>query len=282
MTDALTSRHMGAVIKAYRRHHFHGRHPIPQETVAGWLGVTQGQLSRIENGPAVVHLDRLIQWARLLGMPSSCLWFTLPEDDQRTSPGGHRDELAARQMPGTDDGSDVSLWWAPADTVEVVSQFTRRDLTLDRREVTRLLAGVVFGSALLEPLERWLSGGAEKPRAGRPGAVGYQEVEQIEKAARIFRDWDDQFGGGLRRKAVVGQLNEVADLLTDTHPIATATSVRRNGTAVGNCRNDVVGFRAPGPHPTLLYVSTQSIQSCWRPRVCCQRHGSDGTATAIP
>ena len=282
MTDALTSRHMGAVIKAYRRHHFHGRHPIPQETVAGWLGVTQGQLSRIENGPAIAHLDRLIQWARLLGIPSSCLWFTLPEDDQRTSPGGHRDELAARQMPGTDDGSDVSLWWAPADTVEVVSQFTRRDLTLDRREVTRLLAGVVFGSALLEPLERWLSGGAEKPRAGRPGAVGYQEVEQIEKAARIFRDWDDQFGGGLRRKAVVGQLNEVADLLTDTHPIATATSVRRNGTAVGNCRNDVVGFRAPGPHPTLLYVSTQSIQSCWRPRVCCQRHGSDGTATAIP
>lgn len=220
MTDALASRHMGAVIKAYRRHRFHGRHPIPQETVAGWLGVTQGQLSRIENGPVIVHLDRLIQWARVLGIPSSCLWFTLPED-QRTTPGGHRDELAAGQtVPGTDHGADVSLWWAPADTVEVVSQFTRRDLTVDRREVTRLLAGVVFGSALLEPLERWLAGGAEKPRAGRPGAVSYQEVEQIEKAARIFRDWDDQFGGGLRRKAVVGQLNEVADLLTDTHSIA--------------------------------------------------------------
>ncbi|HEV7453362.1 MAG TPA: hypothetical protein VGO16_18695 [Pseudonocardiaceae bacterium] len=114
---------------------------------------------------------------------------------------------------------DVSLWWAPADTVDIVSQFTRRDLSLDRREVARMLAGVVFGSALLEPLERWLSGGTEKPHVGRPGSVGYQEIEQIENAARIFRDWDDQFGGGLRRKAVVGQLNEVADLLRDSHPV---------------------------------------------------------------
>jgi hypothetical protein len=48
--------------------------------------------------------------------------------------------------------------------------------------------------------------------------VGYQEVAQIEHAARLFRDWDDQFGGGLRRKAVIGQLNEVADLLRDSHP----------------------------------------------------------------
>ncbi len=101
------------------------------------------------------------------------------------------------------------------DTVEIVSQFTRKDLSLHRREIARVLAGVVFGSALLEPLERWLSGATENPRADRPGSVGYQEVEQIENAARILRDWDDQFGGGLRRKAVVGQLNEVADLLRD-------------------------------------------------------------------
>jgi hypothetical protein len=103
--------------------------------------------------------------------------------------------------------------------VEIVSQFTRKDLTLDRREVARMSAGVVFGSALLEPLERWLTGGTEKSRAGRSGSVGYHEVEQIENAARVFRDWDDQFGGGLRRKAVVGQLSEIADLLRDSHPV---------------------------------------------------------------
>src|SRR5439155_7423804 len=91
-------------------------------------------------------------------------------------------------------------------------------LTMDRREAARTVARVVFGSALLEPLERWLTTPAEKPIQSRPGGIGYQEVSQIENAARLFREWDDQFGGGLRRKAVVGQLNEVADILRDSHP----------------------------------------------------------------
>lgn len=89
---------------------------------------------------------------------------------------------------------------------------------MDRREIGRALAGVLFGTNLLEALDSWLLYGEEKPRYGRHGAVGYQEVEQIENAARLFREWDDRFGGGLRRKAVVGQLTEVADLLRDQHP----------------------------------------------------------------
>jgi hypothetical protein len=108
--------------------------------------------------------------------------------------------------------------WAGADTVDLVSQLTRKDLTLDRREVTQALATIAFGSPLLEALERWLAGSGDHQRPGRPGSVGYQEVAQIEYAARLFREWDDQFGGGLRRKAVIGQLNEVADLLGDWHP----------------------------------------------------------------
>ena len=110
-----------------------------------------------------------------------------------------------------------ALLWAPAETAEIVGQFSRKDLTVDRREAAHAVAGVVFGSALLEPLERWLAGPPAHPSQGRPGGIGLQEVAQIELAARLFRDWDDQFGGGLRRKAVIGQLNEVADLLRDSH-----------------------------------------------------------------
>ena len=215
--EALATRHMGRVIRAYRHHPFHGRQPLPQDALAIWIGVTQGQLSRIENGPTIVHLDRLIHWARILRIPASKLWFTLPEGKQATSPGS---ELSSSWplTPNSITDVETSRWFGTADTVEIVSRFTRGDLALDRREIGRALVGVLAGTKLLEPLEGWLLTAEESPRGGRPGGVGYQEVEQIEKAARLFRDWDDQFGGGLRRKAVVGQLNEIADLLHDAHP----------------------------------------------------------------
>jgi hypothetical protein len=69
MREALASWHMGSVIAAYRSHPFHGR-PLRQEIVAGWVGITQAQLSRIESGPAIKDLDKLIQWARTLGIPA--------------------------------------------------------------------------------------------------------------------------------------------------------------------------------------------------------------------
>jgi transcriptional regulator with XRE-family HTH domain len=48
------------------------------------MGITQAQLSRIENGPPVVHLDRLIQWARVLRIPPNRLWFAMPEPAQES------------------------------------------------------------------------------------------------------------------------------------------------------------------------------------------------------
>ncbi|SCE69579.1 hypothetical protein GA0070216_101415 [Micromonospora matsumotoense] len=76
--QALASRHLGQVIRAYRCHPYHGRHALPQTVVAGWMGITQAQLSRLENGPPVVHLDRLAHWAQVLRIPAGHLWFELP------------------------------------------------------------------------------------------------------------------------------------------------------------------------------------------------------------
>jgi hypothetical protein len=92
---ALDSRHMGRVIRAYRFHPYHGRHPLPQDVVAGWVGVTQGQLSRIEHGPAILHLDRLTHWAQVLAIPAEYLWFKLP-DPGRT--------VGVEGCPATKDG----------------------------------------------------------------------------------------------------------------------------------------------------------------------------------
>lgn len=81
MRDAFVRRHMGWVIRAFREHPLHGRKVISQGTVAEWIGVTQAQVSRIENGAPIVDLDRLIALALLLRIPEGYLWFSLPTED---------------------------------------------------------------------------------------------------------------------------------------------------------------------------------------------------------
>jgi transcriptional regulator with XRE-family HTH domain len=114
LQEAFRSRHLGRVIRAYRRHPHHGRYPLTQQLVAGWVGLTQAQLSRIESGSAVVHLDRLIQWAYVLGIPSPYLWFKLPGDSSETR---ETEEVQRRQfLAGASAGAaarnaDASTAW---------------------------------------------------------------------------------------------------------------------------------------------------------------------------
>lgn len=89
--DAFKAWHMGRVIQAYRLHPWHGQ-PIPQGVVAGWFGLAQTQLSRIENGPPPQDLAKLISWARILMIPSSNLWFSLPCESARDVRGQPSDE----------------------------------------------------------------------------------------------------------------------------------------------------------------------------------------------
>ena len=73
MRGALAQRHMGLIIRAFRNYPGHGRKVISQETAAAWAGLTQAQLSRIENGAPILHLDRLAQWAKTLRIPAEYL-----------------------------------------------------------------------------------------------------------------------------------------------------------------------------------------------------------------
>lgn len=88
MRGALATRDMGAVVRAYRTHPAHGRRPLSQADVAEWLGITQGQLSRIESGRNRVRdYDKLVRYARRLHIPAELLWFDLrdPTADQPTA-----------------------------------------------------------------------------------------------------------------------------------------------------------------------------------------------------
>ena len=91
MRDALESRHMGRICLAYRHHHFHELGPLSQELVGGWFGIGQAQVSRIENGPPIQNLDKLIYWAQTLRIPPRHLWFYLP--------GSRRHTQASRATP---------------------------------------------------------------------------------------------------------------------------------------------------------------------------------------
>lgn len=51
----------------------------------------------------------------------------------------------------------------------------------------------------------------------RTEKLSMPEIELLEHTTVMFRQWDAQCGGGLRRKAVVGQLHEVTDLLQERH-----------------------------------------------------------------
>jgi hypothetical protein len=83
-----------------------------------------------------------------------------------------------------------------------------------RREALAGLA-VITGAALLHPVRQWAASLALLP--GSPSGMGTDEINELEQAVALFRRWDSSGAGGLRRKAVVGQLNAVAETLSGRH-----------------------------------------------------------------
>jgi hypothetical protein len=80
LREALAAWHMGQAFYAYRVHPWHSR-VVSQETLAGWLGLTQAQLSRIESATTPPQdLGKLMSWAHSLRIPGDLLWFKLPSD----------------------------------------------------------------------------------------------------------------------------------------------------------------------------------------------------------
>jgi tetratricopeptide (TPR) repeat protein len=141
MQAALSTCDMGAVMRAFRTHPFHGR-DISQEVAAGWVGITQTRLSRIENGQQIANLNKLMRWAHVLGIPSDLLWFRVPGAPPlpavvRTAPALHeqadpqtRSTTAGDVLPvvdvrldvGSGPGRDIAPDW------DAMSPLSRRSL----------------------------------------------------------------------------------------------------------------------------------------------------------
>ncbi|MEW1887626.1 hypothetical protein ACGFR6_25070 [Streptomyces sp. NPDC048567] len=128
----------------------------------------------------------------------------------------------------------VDLPWAGPQTVALLSEFSRSDLMLARRGFLGSSLALAAGPALIEPMQRWLVPVAAAPAAEpepaaarRPSRLSGPELDLLESTTAMFRQWDAQCGGGLRRKAVVGQLHEVTDLLQEPQPAATSKRLFR-------------------------------------------------------
>ncbi|WFB07183.1 hypothetical protein LRS74_09080 [Streptomyces sp. LX-29] len=135
------------------------------------------------------------------------------------------EDLGLRPVHQSPSVSGVDLPWAGPQTVSLLSEFSRSDLMLARRGFLGTSLALAAGPALIEPMQRWLTplpAGGQPPqsdgdRSRRPSRLSRPELELLEATAVMFRKWDAQCGGGLRRKAVVGQLHEVTDLLQENH-----------------------------------------------------------------
>lgn len=126
------------------------------------------------------------------------------------------------------------LPWTPRRTAAVLTEFTGMDLMLNRRGMVGAGAALAAGSTLSDAMHDWLRAtpapDSDLSHDAPPGAdpagldryeaapVGSAEVEALERSVEIFRAWDAARGGGLQRKAVVGQLNEVGGMLSYRHP----------------------------------------------------------------
>lgn len=123
MLEALDTWHIGKVIAAYRSHPWHGA-PLAQDLVAGWLTMDQGRLSRIENGPPIYDIQKMTEWAELLGVPGEFLWFKLPSQ---------RSRLARRNDSLPSEAPDVVTVFADLDRLRLNVDHTLADGTTPAR-----------------------------------------------------------------------------------------------------------------------------------------------------
>jgi transcriptional regulator with XRE-family HTH domain len=179
------------------------------------LGYTQEQLA------ARLGCERttVIRWERAETEPQPWLRPRLAQALQLTAAelGGLLTDIA--DVPGPKEGFalvtsvplDFSL--SAADTVRVMEGFAVHDIG-SRRDALAGLA-VITGTALLQPVQQWATSLALL--AGSPPGAGTDEISELEQAVTLFRRWDSSGAGGLRRKAVAGQLSSVAETLGEHH-----------------------------------------------------------------
>jgi len=218
LRDGFTQQHMGRVARAYRLnpHHqpVHGPNGISQRLLGQWLGLSQAQVSRIENGPPIRNLDTLAYWARTLHIPAGLLWFRLPGDTRLVTAEPAGSNLApatarsARELP--------TLRWESEPDEAYQSAITLWEYTLEDNR----LACTTDTTSLSALTLRWLVAPNDTAVHRRTGwlRVGLGDVTRLRSVRRRLKALDDAHGGGIAFPMAVAYLRrEVAPLLQGSY-----------------------------------------------------------------
>jgi hypothetical protein len=136
------------------------------------------------------------------------------------------EELAARLDSYLNAGGSLIKAWkrdraaAQATLASAGTPVAAAISTVALADLTDLPARPPPGSAsAMETLSQWdRVDEPARPAVLAAGQASPREIARLEETALLFRTWDHQHGGGLGRKAVAGQLAEMAALLTQPHP----------------------------------------------------------------
>jgi len=191
--DAFAAQHIGRVARAYRLHPYHqpvyGPSGISQGLLGQWLGLSQPQVSRIENGPPIRNLDTLAYWARTLHIPPELLWFRPPAEKRQCATAVP--VASTRRVPAANGGQEPSTGagtqWAPT-AQHLFADFRRLVMSSGQELMAGMVlpSGVELAEVLATPLDylTFLSVAARVV----PGEQGDHIYDQLTK---FLRQWAD-------------------------------------------------------------------------------------------
>ncbi len=243
--EALEDQDAGALLRLVRQYL-----GASQQMVGAAIDMAQPHVSGIMSGKRQVTALRTWQRIaeglrmpneprRILGLADSCAGFSYRDTEAEVS-----------------QSSSGDLWSAPR-TVQDIAEITLRDL-MKRRDALAVGGALVVGAALTETLEHWLMPASRLP-GPRGGTIGESELRRIEAATVALRHWDDRWRLGIRRKAVVGQLSEVGELVDTPQP----AGVQSRLFAVMAELSKIIASMSydEGDHPTAQRYYTASLRA---------------------
>jgi transcriptional regulator with XRE-family HTH domain len=187
LREAFDAEDFGRVLKAYRR----ACGPdVTQTDVAGWIGLSQSQVSRMESGTSLTaDIGKIAEWAKALRIPQDFLWFTVSTEPSHA----YRSVMVGSTLLSSHDveGDDVQ-----------------------RRGFLKVAAVAGVGFADRSPV-----GGSRQLALIPPKTAGSPDVDIVREMTSTFRKIDNKHGGGHSHVRMA-----VRSYLDSTKPLASGQS----------------------------------------------------------